>query len=281
MNPSDQSRGLVLTPEEFGMVCRLAYDTCGLDLKPGKEELVASRLGKQIRRLGFGSFREYFRCLKEQPNGPVMAAAIDALTTHHTSFLREAAHFDFLNTTVFPEAARNGRIAVWCAASSTGEEPYTLLMSADAALGPAARQIQLLASDVSEPALESARRGVYSADRLDSLPKEWLPRYFLRGNGRFSGSYRIKPKLAQQVEFRRVNLIEPFPSMGPFAVVLCRNVMIYFDRPTQERLIEKIFRVLAPGGYLLVGHAESLTGVKHGLAYVRPSIYRKAGPTCR
>ncbi|HBY63356.1 MAG TPA: hypothetical protein DEH78_26330 [Solibacterales bacterium] len=273
---------LVLTQEEFAMVCRWAYDTCGLDLKPGKEELVASRLGKQIRRLGFASFRDYYRVLKEQSDGPVMSAAIDAITTHHTSFLREPAHFEFLNKQVFPSLAAAGRVRVWCAASSTGEEPYSLILSAEDALGSTlAQRIELMASDVSEPALEAARRGVYGADRVSALPAAWLPRYFLKGQGAFAGRYRVKPAYAQRVDFRRVNLIEPLPSIGPFSVILCRNVMIYFDRPTQERLIERMREVLEPGGYLLVGHAESLTGVKHQLEYIHPSVYRKAGSKCR
>ncbi len=263
-----------LTPRDFQRITALAKEKFGLDLRPGKEDLVAARLRKKMRELGIHSFREYCELVTGDATGESLLALMDALTTNHTAFLREPAHFEFFRRRVLAEFRRAGRIDVWSAACSTGEEPYTVCMAALEELGDPSR-CAVLASDISGRALEAARAGVYEASRVASLPAEWLRRYFLRGEGRAAGKYKVRPEVAKMVEFRRLNLNGKWPPLGPFAAIFCRNVMIYFDRATQTALVNRLAKRLAPGGYLFVGHAESLTGVAHPLEYVQPAVYRR------
>jgi chemotaxis protein methyltransferase CheR len=207
-------------------------------------------------------------------------ALLDVLTTNHTSFLREPEHFDYLRETVAPWLAsrRGGPVRVWCAAASTGEEPYTLLFTLLDCLPRfgMAPDLEIVATDISQRVLDVARRGVYPAERLKGVPPAWLQQYMVRGEGEWAGHYRVKPALASRVRFTRFNLMEIPPPGWSFPVVFCRNVMIYFDRPTQTGVVGRLARCLEPGGYFFVGHAESLTGIEHPLQYVRPAVYRKA-----
>jgi chemotaxis protein methyltransferase CheR len=201
---------------------------------------------------------------------------IDALATNHTGFLREPAHFDFLRDQILPALAGRHTIDIWSAACSTGEEPYTIAFTAmENMLSSDYGRLRILATDISTKALDSARHATYPAERFAELPPGWMPRFLLRGQGRWKGWYRIKPEVSGRVEFARLNLVEPFSHTRRFPLILCRNVMIYFDKPTQERVVNRLAGHLEPGGYLFVGHAESLTGVDHPLQYVRPAIYRK------
>jgi chemotaxis protein methyltransferase CheR len=265
-----------LSARDFQRIAALAKQHFGLDLRSGKEALVAARLRKKMRELGIQSFREYCDRVVSDTSGESLLALTDALTTNHTSFLREPAHFDFFRRRVVPEFASSERLSVWSAACATGEEPYTICMAALEECGGAAR-CSVLATDISGRALEAARRGVYAADKVAGLPPEWLRRYFLKGEGPAAGQYRIRPQVAAMVEYRRLNLIGPWPPLGPFAAIFCRNVMIYFDRPAQAALVKRLAGCLAPGGYLFVGHAESLTGFEHPLQYVQPAVYQR-GP---
>ena len=277
MPPADR-----LTTADFERVCRLARQRFGLDHKGGKEELVAARLGKKVREMRLGSYREYLRHVEEDGTGEALIGLIDALTTNHTSFLRENSHFEFLRQTVLPALGDRASLEFWSAACSTGEEPYTLAFVLLEELGAsAAGRVKILATDISTKALAVAGRGVYAAERLEGLPKEWLHRHFLKGSGQWNGHFRVKPEVIRMIEFRRLNLIEPLPSVGPFPIILCRNVMIYFDRPTQQQVVKSLAGHLEPGGYLFVGHSESLTGVDHPLAYVRPAIYRNGARAAR
>ena len=267
-----------LTGKEFEQFRDLAYKTFGLDLKEGKEQLVSSRLSKLIAGLSFRSFNEYYDHVVADRTGEALLAMVDALTTNHTSFLREPAHLDFLRDHIVPELAKRDRVRIWCAASSTGEEPYTLAFSVSEALPPNSRaRVEIVASDISTRVLDIAKRGVYAADRLEGVPPALQSKYFLRGEGRSKGFYKIKPELRKLVEFRRINLVEPYPDMEPFPAIFCRNVMIYFDKPTQERVVNRMAHYLEPGGYLFIGHSESLMGTNQPLEYVRPAVYRKAG----
>jgi chemotaxis protein methyltransferase CheR len=268
-----------LTPAEFRQISDLAYERFGLDLKRGKEALVAARLGKKLRKLGFGTFAEYHRHVLADSTGEALIELIDALTTNHTSFLRERAHFEFLARAVNEELREISALRVWSAACSSGEEPYSLAMClAEAVARPPAknaRGFRILATDISTRVLASARRAVYPAGRFDDIPEAWRRAYLLRGRGESQGFYKIKPELAQLVEFARLNLIEPFPAREPFQVIFCRNVMMYFDKATQQNIVQRLAQCLVRGGYLFVGHSESLTGVDHGLQYVRPAVYRQ------
>jgi chemotaxis protein methyltransferase CheR len=265
-----------LTGREFEQIRRLAYEKFGLDLRNGKEPLVSMRLGKKIRELNLRSFQEYYRHVMEDQTGEALTAMIDALTTNHTSFFREAAHFEFLRQAILPGLRQRERIAIWSAACSTGEEPYSIAFCLLEELGePALTKIRILATDISTRVLASARRAAYPADRFDGVPTHQLRRYLLRGEQRWKGWYRVKPEVRAVVEFRRLNLMEQFSQLGPFSVIFCRNVMIYFDKPTQQDLVNRLAGRLEPGGYLLIGTAESLNRVDHPLRYVQPAIYRK------
>jgi len=267
-----------LTEREFTNISRLAYEKFGLELKPEKYELVTARLGKKVRAAGCRSFQEYYQRVVEDQTGEALIELIDALATNFTNFLREPAHFDFLLKEVLPACTARDRLSIWSAACSTGEEPYTIVFSLLDALGAAERpQLRVVATDISSRALAEARRGAYPAAKLESLSPAWLHAYFLRGSGKWNGWYRVKPEVARRVEFRRLNLIEGFSHPEPFRVIFCRNVMIYFDKATQRKLVERLAANLEPGGYLFIGHSESLTGIDHPLSYVRPTIYRKAG----
>lgn len=267
-----------LKPPEFEAIRRLAYEKFGLDLRRGKEELVAARLGKRMRQGGFDSFEEYYRHVVGDASGAALIEMIDALATNHTSFLREAQHFDFLRQNVLPGLRERTRIEFWSAACSTGEEPYTLAFTLCEAWGADVfRRVRILGTDISTKALEAAQKAIYPAERFHTVPPGWLRQFLLRGEGRWKGWYRVKPELRSQVQFARLNLVESFSQTSLFPVIFCRNVMIYFDKATQETLVNRLAACLEPGGYLFTGHAESLTGVRHGLTYVRPAIYRKPG----
>lgn len=267
-----------LKPSEFEAIRRLAYEKFGLDLRTGKEELVAARLGKRIREGGFGSFQQYYQHVVGDPSGEALIGMIDALATNHTSFLREAAHFDFLREEVFPHLRQRPRVDIWCAACSTGEEPYTLAFTLGDAWGiEALQKVRIRATDISTKALAAAKSAVYPAERFTAVPQGWLRQFLLRGEGRWKGWYRVKPDIRSRVEFGRLNLVEAFTQRDLYPVILCRNVMIYFDKTTQEGVVNRLAACLEPGGYLFIGHAESLTGVRHDLNYVQPAIYRKPG----
>ena len=263
-----------LAPQEFEEIRQLAYRTFGLDLKSGKEELVSARLRKLVRSGGFHSFQAYYRSVVQDPTGQSLLAMIDALATNHTSFLREPDHFQFLREQVVPWLGARNPIEVWSAACSTGEEVWTLAMVLDEALPH--RRVRITASDISNKALSFAQRAVYPVERCHGVSAGWLSRYFA-AEGRPPANYQIVPALRAQVAFRRLNLIESYSWPHPFPIIFCRNVMIYFDQQTQERVIAGLCRHLEPGGYLFVGHAESLTRVSHALEYVRPAVYRKPG----
>jgi len=273
-HPGEEIRPL--TAREFDQFRRLAYDKFGLDLRDGKEELVSARLGKKIRELHFRSYQEYYRHVTEDRTGEALAALIDALTTNHTSFYREPAHFDFLRQKVLPGLGQRDRIPIWSAACSSGEEPYTIAFSVLEELGqPGFGQLRILATDISMRVLESARKGVYPAARFESMAPLEQRRYLLRGQGQWKDWYQVKPEIRRLVEFRRLNLMEGFSELGPFPVIFCRNVMIYFDKPTQQDLVQRLAQCLEPGGYLLIGHAESLNAIQHPLRYIHPAVYRK------
>jgi chemotaxis protein methyltransferase CheR len=271
--------GLKLTASEFGQIRELAYQRFGLDLKRGKEALVAARLGKKLRKLGFTTFAEYHRHVLADSTGEALIELIDALTTNHTSFLRERAHFEFLARAANEEFRDVATLRIWSAACSSGEEPYSIAMClAEALAHSRARQFRILATDISTRVLATARRAVYPASRFDDVPEAWRRAHLLRGRGESQGFFKVKPELAQRVEFARLNLIEPFPQRGLFHVIFCRNVMMYFDKPTQQDIVQRMSTCIERGGYLFVGHSESLTGIEHALHYVRPATYRNQKP---
>jgi chemotaxis protein methyltransferase CheR len=262
-----------LGPGEFEQIRQLAWRTFGLDLKPGKEEMVAARLGRVLREGGFHSYRDYHRHVLADSTGHALAAMIDALATNHTAFLREPAHFDFFRDQVVPQIA-DGNPEIWCAACSTGEEVWTLAFLMNDALPSG--QFRISATDISNKALQIARRAIYPAERCAGLPANWLKRYMV-AMGTTPQSYQVSAEIRRQVSFQRVNLLDRVPWRKRFPAIFCRNVMIYFDQATQEHVVIQLSECLEPGGYLFVGHAESLTRIANSLEYVRPAIYRKPG----
>jgi chemotaxis protein methyltransferase CheR len=265
-----------LTEKEFQQIRELAHARFGLDLRDGKQQLVAARLGKKIRQGGFASFAEYHRHVTADASGQALVELIDALATNHTAFLREQAHFDLLTDIVRGAAGRLP--SIWSAACSTGEEPYSIVFTALNALSrtPAPHTPPfVLATDISTKALDHARRGCFAPDRLAGLPDAWKKGYLLRMRGEREGWQQVRPEIASLIEFRRMNLIEPFRHGRSFDVIFCRNVMIYFDRGTQQDLVSRLAGCLHPNGYLFVGHSESLSGIEHPLEYVCPAVYRR------
>lgn len=265
-----------LSEKEFQQIRELAHARFGLDLRDGKQQLVAARLGKKIRQGGFPSFAEYYRHVTADASGQALVELIDALATNHTSFMREHAHFDLLANHV---RAAGGRLpSIWSAACSTGEEPYsivfTVLSALSRTLAPHTPAF-VLATDISTKVLEHARQGCFAPDRLAGLPDAWKKSYLLKVRGEREGWQQVKPEVASLIEFRRMNLIEPFRHGRNFDVIFCRNVMIYFDRRTQQELVNRLAECLHPGGYLFVGHSESLSGIEHPLEYVCPAVYRR------
>jgi chemotaxis protein methyltransferase CheR len=263
--------------QEFEQIRRMVYDFCGVDLS-GKQILVGTRLSKRIRDLGFGSFGNFCAHVQQDPAGEVFTGMIDALTTNHTSFFREAQHFDLLRNVILPELPDPVPLKFWSAACSSGEEPYSIAFSLVDALGASAlSRISILATDISTRVLNRARQGVYSCSQLEALSPDLARACLLKGSGQFSDQFLVKRELRDAIDFQQFNLLHDSSLFGPFHVIFCRNVMIYFDQQTQQNVVNKLISRLLPGGYLLIGHSESLNGIAHPLNYVCPATYRKSG----
>jgi chemotaxis protein methyltransferase CheR len=246
-----------LAPVDFDRIRQLIYQRAGISLHAGKQAMVYSRLARRLRETRQTGFAAYLQWLENGAPESEWQEFINCLTTNLTSFFREEHHFHALVEDLRARASRPLRI--WCNAASTGEEPYSLAMTAIETLGLSA-QVKLVCSDIDTHVLESARRGVYDADAR-GLSTERLRRHFLRGTGANAGSIRVKPELARLIEFRSFNLMSrDWGTLGdPFDIVFCRNVMIYFDAPTQRKVLEQIHRTMRPGGLLYVGHSENFT----------------------
>jgi chemotaxis protein methyltransferase CheR len=268
---------LRISGAEYDTIRLWALERFGLDLRQGKQSLVVARLGKILRRRGLSSIREYLSVLANERGDMAGTELIDALTTNHTSFFRESDHFSFLTGEVLPKlrAARRP-LRIWSAACSSGEEPYSIAFTILDTLGPEGlASADILATDISTKVLERARRGMYREEQVAGIARASLGKYFLRGTGSASGWYKVRPEIAARVRFERLNLMDSWPYMERFPAIFCRNVMIYFNKDTQSKLVERLVGLLEPGGHLLVGHAESLSGIQCGIDYVRPAVYRR------
>ncbi|CAN5552024.1 protein-glutamate O-methyltransferase CheR [soil metagenome] len=266
-----------LRAHEFELIRVLAHEHFGLDLRSGKEGLVAARLGRRLRELGLRSYREYYDHVVSDRTGAAMTAMVDCLTTNHTSFFREARHFEFLRDTIFPALKMRPQIHIWSAACSSGEEPYSIAMSwLEESHGEFGSRLRIKATDISTKILERARRGEYSSDRIKEIHLPMVQRYLLRTAS--GDSFTFKNAVRVLIEFQYLNLVESLPAGYRCSVIFCRNIMIYFDKKTQQDLVQRLSAHLEDGGYLFIGHAESLSSIEHGLTYVSPAIYRKPGP---
>ncbi|MGZ4958456.1 MAG: CheR family methyltransferase [Methylomonas sp.] len=268
-------RAPVLQKHEFVWIRDYLYQHVGIVLNDGKQALVAGRLEKRLRFHGFASYSEYFHLLGRSGFEQETTMAIDLLTTNETYFFREHKHFDFLRSHFFPLHPADRLIRIWSAASSSGEEAYTLAMLA--AECSKTGQWEIIGTDISTRMLEKARQGLYSLNAAEKIPRELLRKYCMKGKGEYDGFFLINSALRSRVKFMQVNLIDTLPKLGLFDVIFLRNVMIYFDMPTKQKLVERIQQALRPGGYFIVSHSESLNGINSELQMISPSIYRKNG----
>ena len=256
----------------FTRFCDLAYDKAGIHLREGKEALVATRVSKRMRALGLPTERSYLEHLESDASGDELVAFLDAVTTNYTYFYRESEHFDIEAQLLRQWAAEGAqRFRIWCAASSSGEEPYTIALTAREALGRAQDpDLRILATDLSTEVLATARAGVYGADRLEKASRDVVRKCFVPDGDRYS----VRPEVRQHLLFKRLNLSKPpFPMSGPFDIVFCRNVMMYFDLTVRQRLVAEIERLVGRHGVLFIGRSETLGGLKTRLVPFAPAAY--------
>ncbi|WP_445621582.1 CheR family methyltransferase [Kushneria sp. Sum13] len=252
-----ESRDLKLTHEDFERVRRLIHERAGIALALHKKEMVYSRLARRLRTLGLNQFKAYLDLLDGHAESSEWEHFVNALTTNLTSFFREAHHFPILADHV---RAQSGSVKVWCCAASTGEEPWSLAMTLTEALGSKAQSARIVATDIDTKALATAAAGIYPIAQIEKLSMEQRKRFFMRGVGAKSGVARVNPALAAMVEYRQLNLLAArWEVEGPFDVIFCRNIMIYFDKPTQKKILERFAPLLKPNGLLFAGHSENFT----------------------
>lgn len=262
---------VAITPKEFSLFRKLLLDRAGIQLSESKKPLVSGRLAKRLHLLGVSSFDAYFRHIMAHRDE--MQVAIDLLTTNETHFFREPKHFDFLREQVLPARRRGATFRIWSAASSSGEEAYSLAMLLDDVMGSEAWEV--FGSDISTRVLDVARTGLYSMERAPEIPRPYLSRYCLKGTGKQEGTLLVSRDLRKRVNFRQINLNENLPSLVEFDVIFLRNVMIYFNQNTKQQVVKRICSRLRSGGYLIIGHSESLNGLAENLTMLMPSVYRK------
>jgi chemotaxis protein methyltransferase CheR len=269
--------GGALTAREFQAISELMYRVSGVNLTPGKEGLVESRLAVRLRALQLDTFSDYLARVEQDRTREELTTLVDLLTTNKTSFFRESAHFEYLKRHVLPGLRARGTPArLWSAGCSSGEEPYSLAMLlteewAARAYGSA----RILATDLSTRVLAKAKAAEYEEATVADLDRLRLSRHFEVVQDTPVRRYRVRSTVRGMVAVARLNLMGPWSMKGPFDVIMCRNVMIYFDAATQERLVNRFWDLLAPGGSLLVGHSESLTALSHHFSYVQPATYTK------
>lgn len=267
---------IYLQDKEFALITSYIKTNYGVDLTK-KRPLIEGRLSNHLSQLGFQNYMDYFTFAKQDPSGEEMRMLINKLTTNHTYFLRENEHFDFYQKIVLPwieDELGETDLRIWSAGCSSGQEPYTLVMATLNYLGRRAQHWNcgILASDISNQVLHTAKEGIYTQEEVSQVPPSWLNAYFRQHKHQ---QFIVSDELRKNVSFRHFNLLSPFQFKKPFQAIFCRNVMIYFDTPTKNAIINKFYDALLPGGYLFIGHSESLSGCDHKLRYIQPSIYRK------
>ena len=273
MNDVAAQANAALTDGEFAQFQKLILDLAGISMSPAKKMLVAGRLAKRLKALGLASYGQYFLHLTSGRDETERQTMVDLLTTNETFFFREPRHFDFLAQYLRTHRPR-GSFWVWSAASSSGEEAYTIAMVLAEVLGQAPWEV--IGTDISTQVLAKARRGQYAMDRIDGIPQLLLKKYCLKGIDEHAGTLLINRELRSRVQFLQSNLLEPRKDLGNFDVIFLRNVMIYFDNGTKRKVIANLLPSLNPEGCFIVGHSESLNGLTDALSPVRPTIYRRA-----
>ncbi len=254
-NKSDPDKIFEFTPRDFARVRAMIHRKAGISLSESKQEMVYSRLARRLRAKGMTSFTEYLDVLEGGRDTDEWEAFTNALTTNLTSFFRETHHFPILAEHVLKMKAP---LTIWCSASSTGEEPYSIAMTLCEAFDTLTPPVTIVATDIDTNVLETAASGVYAIDRLDKMPKDRARRFFQKGKGERAGLVRVRPELRQLVSFKQLNLLgNTWPITGPFDVIFCRNVMIYFDKPTQGKILSRFAPLMKPQGLLFAGHSEN------------------------
>jgi len=266
--------GPALSDAEFELFRRLIYDTAGISMAPSKKALISGRLSKRLRDLGYATFREYFQWIDKSKDAAALRErqnAIDHLTTNETYFFREPRHFEFVEQRLIPHWAGRS-VRLWSAASSSGEEAYTLAMVMEKHHRGG---WEIVGTDISTRVVAAATRGQYPLARANNIPREHLKNFCLKGVGEHNGTFRIDSRLRRKVSFRPANLREDLSAVGMCDLIMLRNVLIYFDMDVKKKVVANVLRQLKPGGCLMVGHAESLHGVTSEVKPVQPATYIK------
>ncbi|MBU0986953.1 MAG: protein-glutamate O-methyltransferase CheR [Proteobacteria bacterium] len=249
-----------LTETQFKKFSNLVYQSCGINLHDGKQQLLQARLSKRLRSTGISCLDEYLKLLGN--NGQELQHFLDAISTNHTFFFRESHHFERLH---------EGHSNIWCAASSSGEEPYSLaIYCLENGFRPT-----ILATDISTKVLQIGEKGIYPVEKAQNVPSHILKKYFQKGQGKWNMHIRVKEELRSMVIFKRFNLLTDPPPLKEYDVIFCRNVLIYFDNIVKTKVVDKLYNVLKYQGYLIIGGAESLNNINHKYKYIHPSIYMK------
>jgi chemotaxis protein methyltransferase CheR len=262
-----------ISDTDFRKIRDWFYHRAGIHLSDQKKALVSGRLAARLRHHRVTRFGDYFNLLQGGAHPDEPQVAIDLLTTNETSFFREPKHFDFLRDHIVPAHPAGTALRVWSAACSSGEEPYSIGITLASCLGGAPWEI--LASDISQRVLERAQAAIYPMERARSFKRPDLLAHCLKGQGRYEGTFQIAPHITSRVRFKQINLNTALPPIGEFDLIFLRNVMIYFEGPTKQQVVDRVLACLRPRGYLMIGHAESLNGLASDTKLLAPSIYRK------
>jgi len=266
-----------ISDHDFKLFADLVYNKTGINLYDGnKKQLLQSRVNKVLRKREIPTYRDYYDIIAKDTSGDELTDFISLISTNVTHFFREAKHFDFMKQVWFPNfpLKHSESIKIWCAASSSGQEPYCLSMTMYDLVADKYKY-DILATDISEKVLKQARKAVYANKDIEGLDHTILQKYFQKGSGKAEGYVKIKPHITRSVHFDILNLIEDFTHPYNYDLVFCRNVMIYFDLPTKEKIVNRIYQYMNKGAYFMIGHSESLNGLKHSFQYVQPATYRK------
>jgi len=267
-----------LTVGEFEKIRKYIKDNYGISLSDEKKTLVHSRLRTTLDELGFNSFTQYFDYLISDKTGEAIKRFVEKITTNHTFFMRESDHFDYFRENVLPyiesEYSSQHDMRMWCAACSSGEESVTLQIISHDYFKKTGQNwnSELLATDISTKVLDKAVDGKYPTEALASMPVEWRTNYFTKVDNQFS---KVTDEIRKNITYRKFNLMDNFPFKKKFQVIFCRNVMIYFDTQTRDSVVRKFFEVTEPGGYLFIGHSESISNSNTGYQYIKPAVYRR------
>jgi len=273
-------REFVFTTDDFNFLRKVVTESTGIVVVDEKQDMFYSRLARRVRSLGLSSFRQYCDFIKNDRTGAETASLVNAITTNLTSFFREDYHFQYLADKVLPEllktSVRDRRLRIWSAGCSTGEEPYSIAVTVgESGLSVKGWDIRILATDVNSDVLAQAAEGVYSMERVAGIAPQRLQRWFLKGKGEQLGNMRAKPEIGKLIDFGELNLISKWSLPESMDIIFCRNVVIYFDQQSKKRLIDRMADSLNDGGYLFLGHSESLFRVSDRFELIGNTIYRK------